>query len=360
MKFLKKIGIVLMASVLFTACAADKEDKTSVDIDKELEKEVPIIAVSIVPEANFVSEVAGDLVDVVTMIPPGNSPANYQPTPKQMEKFSEAKIYFTIGVGAEAAIEPKAKELNKDMKLIALDDVVEAVYPARYFSEADAHEHETEIHDEHEHDEHETEMHDEHEHDEHETEVHDEHEHDEHQAEVHEEHGDENDHSHDVGAKDPHIWMSPKRVQVMVERIKDELISLDPDHKTAYETNASAYLEELKVLDEAILKKTENLTNRSFIVYHPALGYFADDYDFNMVTIESDGKKATVDQLAYVIDFAKENDIKAILYQNEFDPTQAQTVANEIGGKAIQIDPLAYEYVDQMTMLAKLVEEILK
>lgn len=323
-----------MASALFTACTPKNDENSNVDIDKELEKEVPIVAVSILPEANFVSEVAGDLVDVVTMIPPGNSPANYQPTPKQMEKFSEAKIYFTIGVGAEAAIEPKAKELNKEMKFIGLDDVVEAVYPARYFSEADAHEHETEIHDEHEHDEHE--------------------------AEVHGEHSDENDHSHDVGGKDPHIWMSPKRVQIMVDSIKDELINIDPDHKTAYETNASAYLEELKALDQAILKKTESLTNRSFVVYHPSLGYFADDYDLKMVTIESDGKKATVDQLAQVIDFAKDNDIKAILYQNEFDPTQAQTVANEIGGKAMQIDPLAYEYLDQMTKLAKLMEEILK
>lgn len=325
MKIWKKLGLILMLGVSLTSCSTNKSNQELID------SEVPIVAVSIVPEAAFVEEVAGNLVKVVTMIPPGNSPANYQPTPKLMSEFSEAEIYFTIGVNAESSIAPKAIELNEDIKLVALDTLVEEKYPSRYFSDSSMDMHEEDHIEDHEEDMHE------------------------------EEHIENHDgHVHEVGGKDPHLWLSPKRVKEMVIIIRDELIELDPEHKIAYETNAEAYLKEINTLDDQLLEITSNLKNRSFIMYHPSLGYFADDYNLKMVAIEANGKKATVEQMSEVIDFAKNNSIKVILYQEEFDSSQANTVANEIGGKALKINPLDYNYTEQMVSIGETLEEILQ
>ncbi len=65
------------------------------------------------------------------MVPAGTSPGNYEPTPMEMEAFSEAKVYFTIGVPTEKAnILPEAK----DMEVVDLASIVAGQYPDRLFS----------------------------------------------------------------------------------------------------------------------------------------------------------------------------------------------------------------------------------
>ena len=265
------------------------------------------IAVSIVPQETFVKAVGGDLVDVITMIPPGYSPANYQPTPMQIIDFSEADLYLSIGVPAEKAnILPKAAELNKNIKIVPLADKVSAVYSHHIISESG--------------------------------------------------HNEEN-HTHIE--RDPHIWLSPKRVMVMIDVIKDELILLDPDNKSIYEKNAANYIAQLKSVDKEIVEILKGLNQKSFIIYHPAFGYFADDYGLKMVTIEENGKETTVKQIQTVIDFAKKENIKVIFYQEEFDGHQAEIIAKEIGGATVQVAPLSPNYIDNLISIANTFKQVL-
>lgn len=264
-----------------------------------INSEKPIVAVSIMPQETFVKAVAGDLVEVVTMIPPGSSPANYQPSPMEMKKLSQASIYFTIGVPAEVDnILPKAKDLSKDMKIVNLEDGVSKIYPHRYFNE-------------------------------------------------HHEHG---DHEHE--GHDPHIWLSPKRVKVMIQVIAEELGELDSKNKQIYEDNGEKYISKLDNLDKEIRDILDDLKNRTFIIYHPALGYFAEDYDLDMIPIESEGKKANPNDLKKIIDLAKENSIKVVFYQQEIDGSQAKALAEEIGGKTQQVEPLAPDYIENLKRMA--------
>jgi len=53
--------------------------------------------VSIVPQKYFVEKIGGDLVDVSVMVLSGNSPATYEPRPKQMVALSRARLYYAIG-----------------------------------------------------------------------------------------------------------------------------------------------------------------------------------------------------------------------------------------------------------------------
>lgn len=250
-----------------------------------------IVAVSIVPEETFVKKVGGDNVEVITMIPPGYSPANYAPTPKELMQFSDAEIYFTIGVPTEKAnILPGVESFNEDMKVVSLQDEVEKVYPARYFSPE---------------------------------------------------------------SRDPHIWMSPKRVIVMIDTIEEELSAMDPQNEEYYKSNAEKYKNELYRLDEQLKEITGDITNRTFFIFHPSLGYFADDYNLNMYALEKDGKDATPKTLQEMVDIAKEENIKVIFYQAEIDSKQTTAFAEEIGGKSLKLDPLSADYISNLENIAE-------
>ncbi|CAH2214755.1 metal ABC transporter solute-binding protein, Zn/Mn family [Tepidibacter aestuarii] len=303
--------VIIIGLFLMSGCSnKEADDNKSSDLGTDNIK----VSVAIVPEKTFVKAVGGDLLDVEVMIPPGYSPANYQPTPKQMSKLSESRIYFSIGVPTEESnIIPMIEGLNESIKVVHLDDKVRNVYPDRMFNE------------EHEDDSGEY--------------THDEHDHE---------------------GRDPHIWLSPKRVKVMIDEIKNELIELDPDNKQIYEKNAMDYISKIDEVDKEIKDTLNNVSKQSFIIYHPSFGYFADDYDLNMVAIEEEGKETTVKRLQDIIDFAKENNIKFVFYQEEFDSKQADTIAKEIGGESIQVSPLSRDYIKNLKHISNTFEEVLK
>lgn len=269
---------------LFTACSSHNPQAN----------DRLVIAVSIIPQETFVKEVAGDLIDIVTIIPPGKSPANYAPTPKELEALSQASIYFSTGVMTEqSSILPKLKDINSNIRIIDLADEVKKYYPEREFS---------------------------------------------------------------PGQRDPHIWLSPKRAAVMVEIIALELSDIDTKNNDIYKKNANAYIQKLNKLDKELESSFEKLENKTFIIYHPSLGYFADDYGLNMVSIQSEGKDASPDDLRKIIDIATIEHVKAVFYQAEIDSRQSKVIADEISGTALQISPLAPDYIDN---LKKISDEII-
>ena len=247
------------------------------------------VAVSIVPQETFVKEVAGDTVDIITAIPPGKSPENYALSPMELEKLSRSSVYFTIGVPAETGIIDKLNDINGSIKIVDLADKVKEQYP---------------------------------------------------EIEV------------APGHRDPHIWLSPKRASVMVDIISQELSDADKENSGRYRENAQLYIEKLIEIDKEISGLFSNLKNRTFIIYHPSLGYFADDYGLNMVSIEEEGKEAAPLNLQKVIDVAREQNIKTVFYQSEMDSKQSRVFADEIGGKAVQISPLASDYIDNIKKIA--------
>ncbi len=305
---MKKISLLVLSVLLMASLVSCK----SGDVEATDVQESKItVAVGIIPEATFVEKVAGDLVDVITLIPPGNSPANYQPTSTQMQALSDAAVYFAMQVPAEEAnILPKVKDFNKDIEIVNLREVVSATYPPRIIEEH--------------------------------------HHHDEDGDEDHEEdHDEDHDQEHEETV-DPHIWLSPKRAIIMVQAIADKLSEIDKDNEETYKLNAAEYIKELEALDEAITKKVYELENKTFLMYHPAYGYFADDYGLEMVSLETDGKQATASEIKQVIDRAKLDGITTIYYQEEFDDNQAKTVAEEIGGNVLKVAPLSPDYIGSL------------
>lgn len=298
MKNLKRNHFRLMACVgvligLLTVAGCTNKAQEE-NVSKEQGNDKPIVAVSIVPEQTFVQAVCGDLAEVVTLIPPGNSPENYEPTPQEMIKFHSADVYFTIGVPTEEAnILPNAKDMN----VVSLQDEVEKVYESRKF---------------------------------------------------------------ESGERDPHIWLSPKRVKVMIDVIKDKMCEIDPENKATYEANAKDYTKQLDEVDGDIKDALSTVKNKGFIVYHPAFGYLAEDYGLTMYALEEEGKESTPQHLQEMIDLAKKDNIKVIFYQEEIDSSQSKSFAEEIGGKTIMLSPLSPDYINNLKSIAKIMSEVME
>lgn len=317
---MKKIGLIILVTLFMwtvtTGCQSETSNHSGIKV-----------AVSVVPQKAFVEAVAGDLAEVVVMIPPGASPANYQPTPKALTDLSDSDVYFAIGVPTESVnIIPNMIE-GTDLPVIYLNEAVDKVYDARYFG-ADEHDQEADFNDDHEDGDDED--------DDHEDDDHDEHEHD---------------------GRDPHIWLSPKRVMIMVEQIRDHLVELDQDNASVYEANAANYMASLESLDQYITDQFSQSEDIDFIMMHPSLGYFADDYGLHMASVEVDGKEATAQGLQAVIDFALEMDIHVIFYQTEFDYSQAETIADAIDGDVMEVDVLSEDYIDNMKLMTDTIIE---
>ncbi|MGH4117624.1 metal ABC transporter solute-binding protein, Zn/Mn family [Clostridium sp.] len=294
---LKTSKKMLLFSIVFSALFFSACGANKTTNDANIKEKINV-AVSIVPQETFVKAVGGDKVDVITMIPPGKSPENFAPNPEIMERLSTASIYFTIGVPTENAnVLPKIKDFNKDIKIVNMAEVVSNVYPDRKF---------------------------------------------------------------ESGERDPHIWLSPKRAMVMVKEIVSELSIKDPTNKSFYETNGENYIKKLEKLDIDTKDSLLSLKKKAFICYHPALGYFADEYGLEMVSLEKEGKEATIQDLQNTIDFAKKEYINVIFYQAEIDSKQSETFALEIDGKAEMVEPLSADYINNLEKMAKTFKEVME
>jgi zinc transport system substrate-binding protein len=133
----------------------------------------------------------------------------------------------------------------------------------------------------------------------------------------------------------------------------DALVKIDPEHETFYTErllHLSAYLREI---DEEVTRILSRSSQKSFIIYHPALTYFARDYGLTQHCIEIDGKEPSPDQIKHLIEEAKENQIQTVFIQQEFDQRNAEIIAEETGCKLVVINPLSYNWGDETIRIAQ-------
>lgn len=261
------------------------------------------VYVSIPPQKYFVERVGGEYVDVSALLPPGQSPATYEMTPKQMVGLGKARVLFRIGVPFEKQVVAKIGATLTDLNIVDTRKGIDLRLMASP-------------------------------------------------------HHDEScDHEHD--AQDPHIWMNPRLAKVQARIICEELSRLDPAHKEAYEKNLRAFEADLDRVDATIAAKLAPLQGREFFVFHPAYGYFADAYGLTQVAVQAGGKTPTAKQLGALIRQAKEAGVKLIFVQPQFDKSSAKAVAEAIGGVVTPMDPLAESYLNNLLEMADKIEKAL-
>ncbi|MGB2925442.1 MAG: zinc ABC transporter substrate-binding protein [Limnothrix sp.] len=288
------------------------------------------VTVSILPQQYFVEKIGGDRVKVQVMVPEGTDPETYEPKPQQLTDLSEADTYIATGIFFEEIWAERIKTTNSEMLLTDSSAGIEKIAMV-------AHSHNHDDHSEAEHSEHE-----EHDHDE---------EHSEH--EDYSEAGNEQHDDRDRDLKDPHTWLSPKLAKVHAQNIYDTLVELEPASEAVFKENLDTLLAEIDELDQAIATTLENLSSRSFLVFHPAWGYFAEDYDLEQIPIEVQGQEPSAAELAELITVAEAENIQVVFAQYQFNSRPAQTIADEIGGKVIFIDPLSADWANNLKEIAQ-------
>lgn len=257
------------------------------------------IIVTILPLAFFVENIGKERVDVSVMIPPGGNPHTYEPTPRQLRELSLAGLYVKVGTALEFERAWMDKLISLNKKMLVCDS-------SRGL----------------------------------------------HLIEMDQDHGDGGEKNHHQGRYDPHVWLSPVNAVAMVINIRNCLIRIDPEKERLYTENAKRLISRLKELDQELKEKFSSLEKRSFLVFHPAWGYFARDYGLEEINVEHAAKEPTAGQIIRVIKRAREDRIRVVFVSPQFNKKSAEVIAKEIGGRVEFLDPLAEDYFKNLRRAA--------
>jgi zinc transport system substrate-binding protein len=270
--------------------------------------EVPLIAVSILPQRYFVNRIAGTTVRTLVLVGPGQDPHSYEPSPKQMAELAVAKAWVRSNTDFEIALNPKIKNLYPSLMIV---DGTEGVA----FRPLEAH-----------HDE-----------------------------------GEATDHNDGGGINiDRHTWLGHTNANIMAKHIKDTLVTLFPQNKALYETNYQSLINDIDREFTALKTELAPLKGRTVFVYHPAFGYFLDEFGIHQEAVETGGKEPTAKDLSVLIEKARADKVAAIFVQAQFPVAAAQTVAQAVGAQVLPLDPLAEDWLTNIGVMGKSLMKALK
>ena len=295
------IIITFLSILLLTAC-----------VNKQTEGN--IVTVTIEPQRYFAEKIAGDKFKINCVVPAGQSPETYDPTPQQMIQVGKSIAYLRIGpIGFEQAWMDKIRENNPKLEIFDTSEGMKLLAD----TEEDTHAHDHAAHD-----------------------------HDAHA-------GEDAHHHHHHGGVDPHIWSSIAGAKAIAWNTLNAFIALDPDNTDYFWQNYNKLSDEIDKTDAEIKKLLDPLTDRTFIIYHPALTYFANEFNLTQLCIEMDGKEPSPAQLKQLVETARANNARVVFIQQEFDQKNAELIARETGCKLTVINPLAYDWSKEMIHIAK-------
>ena len=291
--------------------------------------------VSIAPHKFLVERVGGRHVQVTVLLTPGQSPATFEPTPKQLAQLADAQVYFRAGMPFEDRLVHKIHATIQHLNIMDLREGIDlrpGMEPHRHDSAEtpslrDAHDRDDRGH--------------------------------AHQHDAGREASDRRGVEQRSRELDPHVWMSPRFAGMQARTICDELCRLDSSHAARFRANLDLLLDDIRRLDQRIAAALAPFRGREFFVFHPAYGYFAETYGLRQVAVESGGKEPTGKQLASIIRRAKEADVRLIFVQPQFSTRSAETLAREIDGAILPLDPLAENYLENLEFVAQSIERAL-
>lgn len=254
-----------------------------------------VLTVSIEPLRYVVEAVVGDRYQVNTLMPQGASPETYEPTPRQMLELSASEMVIRTGrLGFE---QTKLPQMLASVQHVVMVDAAQGI---QLLAETHHHEGKTEGED-----------------------------------------------------FDPHTWMSPNNLIVMARNITSALCKKDAVNAAYFKQRLAQFEQKMTALDEQLHSELQHLPSRTFLIYHPALGYMARQYGLQQLAVEHDGKDPSAAYLQQLINRCKAENVKVVFISKEHSGRAAQRIAQELGVKVVNINPLSYDVAAQMQLIAK-------
>ena len=302
---------MLVLSLVLIACSGGSTEAGCPEIDG---REINVVATTPMI-GEFVSQVAGDNINLTVLMPPEADPHTYEPAPQDAGKIADADLVFYTGLMYEPAPLIELLE-NSVCGSEALAEVGDSVFPIEFKESG---------HDDH--DDHGEKGHDDH----------DEEGHDDHDEEGHDDHE-----GHGHGAYDPHFWFDPNRVAYAAEFIESKLIEFDPSNTADYEAAGDSYTAELNSLTGQVSQLIASIPsqNRKLITTHESLGYLEAKFGLEVLStiipnLDSSNEISPA-QLVGVIDVIEDNNVKVIFIEAEAPSVYAETIVAETGIKAVE------------------------
>ena len=327
--------IVVMFLASLTGCSS-KDGTGASSHGQETNGIIPVL-VAVEPMAWLVEQVGGDRVQVDVLVPAGQEPETFSPSPRKAAALAGKEIFFRVGLASEESFLPRLKTVSPRMKTIDLREGLETLQGSCSHEEHQQANHaEKEMgSSEAKHDDHDE---NEHEHDEHAT----------------------HDHDHECGADgiDPHIWMSPGMTCKMVKRMADELSQIAPSSRPFFEENARQLCGQLEELQKQIRARFAPLKTRTIFVYHPAYGYFCREFGLEQSAIEMGGRSPKPRDMAAFVTKFKESGAKSIIVQPEFGQGTVESLTQTMQTQIVFHTPLEKDYFKNMEQLVKLIEQM--
>lgn len=283
------IPTALFALLLLVAGACRPSDEPSAASQGTL-------TVTLEPLRYFVEQLAGPHFRVAAMVPEGSSPETYDPTPQQLVDLSHSQAYLRIGyIGFEQAW---MERLQANVPRMQVFDTSEGINL---------------IHDEgHSH----------------------------------------GDHVH-AGGVEPHIWNSPANARLIARNVYKALCRLDSTHTADYAARLDSLNRVIDRTDSIVRGVLADGADRAFLIYHPALSYFARDYGLEQLCLEEGGKEPSPAHLQRLIRECRAKGVRTVFVQKEFDSRNAELVAKEIGARLVIINPLDYHWDEELIRTAR-------
>lgn len=258
------------------------------------------LSVTIDPQKYFLETIVGNRYDINCVVPSGSNPESFDVAPSQMLALSKSIAYFKVGyLGIENTLIEKVRNNHPHLQIFDCSVGIEAS--------------------QHDHD----------------------HDHDHTNC----------NHGHEGG--DPHTWSSPATAKIMVTNMYNAVVKLDSLNKEQYTINYNTLMTDFAKTDSIIKSYIAKAPSKSFIIYHPSLTYFANEYGLEQLPIEYEGKNPSPTQLKDLIDEARADNVKVVFIQQEFDTKNAETIAEAIGAKPITINLLSYYWSEELIKIAK-------
>jgi len=158
---------------------------------------------------------------------------------------------------------------------------------------------------------------------------------------------------------DPHIWLSLKDAEIEVINIKNALIQADPVNKDYYEKNCSDYIAELENLFNEYSVKFQSVTNKNIVTGHAAFAYLCRDFGLTQNSVEDvfASGEPSGKQLAELVNYCRENNVKTIFTEKMISQDISNTLANEVGAKVTTIYTIESNE-DNKTYLERMTENL--
>jgi zinc transport system substrate-binding protein len=251
----------------------------------------PLVVASFYPLYDFARQVAGDRAEVESLVPPGVEPHDWEPSPRDVARLRQARLFVYNGAGFEQAADRLLRELAGQATVVVNATAGLALQPS---GEAHAHAH-----------------------------------------------GPARGGAADE-RPDPHVWLDPVLAQAQVAAIRAGLERADPAGAAGYAERARAAAARLQGLHEKFEAGLRHCARRTLVVSHAAFGYLARRYGLRQVAVMGlvpEAEPSPAD-LAAVARLARRERVTHVFFETLVSPRLAEALAREVGAQTMVLNPV--------------------